>query len=321
MLRPMTIDWNEPPEGDYLEDVFEAGERDTEASAGGGQDDAPEGDGGDGDDKDDTPAPSYASRDDLKSLETRLSEQSQLMTQLVSHFSKQGQPAPAPAAPKPSASKLSQYEKLYEQAAENGNHSAMAKIQVAMAQEAAKAESEGIRSDVLRTTQARTAGERMAARIMENYQDEFSTPGSKIVASVGREKDSLAEMLSDYMTPDQLEKFKSSPAADRLSFLTAAALNPREVAKRAIAREKATRDRRSSEIDRQSAMSGVGGGNRRSSKPTLTELDFEIAENLGIDLKDEKVKREILADKAGESLEFYGNPAMYGGGSGGEEVA
>lgn len=151
---------------------------------------------------------------------------------------------------------------------------------------------------------SRTAADRLRTNIIDTYRDDIANPQSEIAARAVRERDSVIGALSEFMTPEQAERFQSSPVADQLAYAVGAALSPEQVARQAITRHKAKQAERDREIGRLSGMSSAGASQRRGEGPKITDTDREIAAEYGIDLDDEKVKARVLQSKAGAADDF-----------------
>lgn len=143
------------------------------------------------------------------------------------------------------------------------------------------------------------AAEKIRQHILDNYGDDLSDRKSKILRSTPDVK----KLLSPFLDP----AIRGSDTEDQLSYLVSAALNPEAVAKKHVARAKREEAQRAEQLNRTAAMAGFGTRKQASKEAEITDKDLEIAEQLGINLDDEKVKARILQYKKEERLVGWGN--------------
>jgi hypothetical protein len=130
------------------------------------------------------------------------------------------------------------------------------------------------------------------------YAGQISDSNNEIMQATPQMKALVEKIISP--------EFRGTQAADALAFLAAAGSNPQAVAKVELARKKADTERMNAQADRLATAAGIGRPRSQSKEPDLTEKDYEIAEKYGIDLKDPKVRAEILAGKKSQSLAGIG---------------
>lgn len=161
---------------------------------------------------------------------------------------------------------------------------------------------------------SRNAADSLRGRLWDTYSDDLRDPQSRIAADAERHKDSVMEMLGEYMTDEQIARFRDSKDADGLAYLVSAGLNPSEVSKREVARDRAKEERRQKIRERLAGISRSGGHGRIPTKPAITDEDEELAEIYDIDLKDEKTREQILGYKETEHLQGLGGELRLAGG-------
>lgn len=306
---------------DRLEDIFGSGEHiplpsATEGASGnkGASDD--ESDNSDDDSDDDSEGsegkdakePPYVTPDQLDKLKSEIqSQNTSLMTDLFSRLRKSDDPKPEPK-PEPNTGELSQINKAIGLAIKNEKPELVGqlvdkKVQILLDQKRGD-----IVEDVMGRVGSSNAADQFTQRLMGTYDGE---PNEEIVSGALSEKETLGQMLSQFMTPEQIESFKKNPISDRLAYVVAAGLNPSAVAKQHVTREEARRKLRDEEIQRLSSLvSGSGGDDQKRGKDEITADEIEIAGSLGIDLTDKTQRERYLGERRTTKLELLGGQLM-----------
>lgn len=290
---------------DELEDVFSKGESESDSKKKDVTDDAKgssaDGDSGDAKDGDSPPA---LTQKDLEALEAKVRNEilqgdNRLLSQLAQSQKREDVPPSAPPEDEQGKKLRQLVNSLAKQAPDRVGEAIDKLVEHKM-----RLAEDQIVNRAMGRFNSSTASSRLRDSILQHYRDDIRNPQSEIVARGAQEKENILNALSDFMTPDQLDKFKRSSMSDQLAYAIGAALSPNVVARAEVARVKADRARREREIERLSGVASSGSVSRRQSEPAIDDGDRELAATFGIDLDDEKVRERILAAKGSVEDEF-----------------
>lgn len=289
---------------DGLEDVFSKGENESDSKKE-VRDDAKgsSADGGSGDAKDGDSSPALTQKD-LEALEAKVrNEILQGDNRLLSQLAQTKQRDETPSTTPPEDEQGKKLRQLVSSLAKQAPDRVGEAIDKLVEHRMQLAEDQIVNRAMGRFNSS-TASNRLRESILQHYSDDIQNPQSKIVARGAQEKANILDALSDFMSPEQLDKFKRSATSDQIAYALGAALSPDVVARAEVARVKADRSKREREIERLSGVASSGSGSRRVSEPSIDDGDRELAATFGIDLKDDKVRERILAAKGSVEDEF-----------------
>jgi hypothetical protein len=141
----------------------------------------------------------------------------------------------------------------------------------------------------------RDAGKELSARLQAHYADDIRDRGSEIVAATPEAR----ALVEPFLDP----AIRGTDQANQIAYFVAAGMNPSAVSKREVSRQKSREEARSAAAVRSSAMGGIGGGGRgRAKEPEIGPEDLALAERLGVNLSDEKVRARVLGYKKTEKM-------------------
>ena len=158
-----------------------------------------------------------------------------------------------------------------------------------------KAQADASEKRIMEMMVKRDAGKELSARLQANYAEDIRDRSSEIVAATP----GVRAMIDPFLDPS----IRGTDQANQLAYFVAAAMNPAAVSKREVSRQKSREEARSAAASRSSAMGGMGGGGRgRSKEPEIGPEDLQLAERMGVNLSDEKVRARVLGYKKSERL-------------------